>query len=106
MKTQRLLTAALFLLCAPALIGAQGGDAKKTEVLGHTMVTLLEPGAIPAIFEPEFIPASEADSFYYADEPLMVVIGGEEAKGYSTWHLDRHEIVNDYLGGTAIAVTW
>ena len=86
-----------FLLVSLVLLLAIGG---------HTMYTLLKPGDIPAIFEPEFIDFSRADSFYYADEPLIVVVEGAEARGYSIWHLDRHEIVNDYINGRAITVTW
>jgi len=85
---------------------AQRPEPKETEVKGHTMYTLLEPGGIPAIFEPEFIPIKLADSFYYADEPLIAVVDGKEARGYSIWHLDRHEVVNDYINGRAITVTW
>ena len=70
------------------------------------MYTLLEPGGIPAIFEPEFVSVSEAESNYYPDEPLLVVVRGDDARGYSTWHLDRHEIVNEQINGAAIAVTW
>jgi hypothetical protein len=106
MKTAWFSAAVLLLLLPPSQVAAQQREAKKTEVHGHTMYTLLPPGAIPAIFNPEFIPISEADSLFYPDEPLMVVAGGGQAKGYSTWHLDRHEIVNDHAGGRAIAVTW
>jgi len=95
----------VFLL-AVGTTHAQRNEPKKTEIKGHTMYTLLEPGGIPAIFEPEFIRISDADSFYYADEPLIVVSGGGVAKAYSTWHLDQHEIVNDYIDGKAITVTW
>ena len=94
----------LVALTAPSL--AQRPEPKKTEVRGHTMYTLMEPGGIPAIFEPEFVSIETADSFYYDDEPLIAVSSGDVAKAYSTWHLDHHEIVNDYLEGTAIAVTW
>ncbi len=73
---------------------------------GDTLYTVLKPGAIPAIFDPEFISATEADSFYYQEEPMMVVRSGDEVKAYSIWHLDGHEVVNDHIGGAAIAVTW
>ena len=85
---------------------AQRPKPKETELLGHTMYTLLKPGDIPAITEPEFITVAEADKFYYPDEPLIVVVDGNEAHAYSTWHLDRHEIVNDYINGKSITVTW
>jgi hypothetical protein len=85
---------------------AQRPEPKKTEVKGHTMYTVLKPGDIPAIFDPQFISVSDADNFYYPDEPLLAIIDGDSAKAYSTWHLDRHEVVNDYINGKAITVTW
>jgi len=85
---------------------AQRPQPKETEIKGHTMYTLLKPGDIPAIFEPEFISISEADKFYFPEEPLIIVVDGGEARAYSTWHLDHHEIVNDYINGKSITVTW
>ena len=101
----------LFVILSIALIltapcYAQRPEPTKTEIRGHTMYTLMEPGGIPAIFEPEFVSIEIADSFYYDEEPLIAVSSGDVARGYSTWHLDHHEIVNDMLKGTAIAVTW
>ena len=99
------VSAVLFLFLSLAT-QAQKRDVTETEIRGHTMYTLGPPGMIPAIFEPEFVSVRTADSLYYHDEPLIVVLDGSSAKGYSTWHLDRHEIVNDYVGNSAIAVTW
>jgi len=84
----------------------QRPEPKKTEVGGHTMYTVLKPGDIPAIFEPEFTSVADARESYYPEEPLMVVADGDQAKAYSIWHLDSHEIVNDYINGKAITVTW
>jgi hypothetical protein len=98
------LVSMVVIIAAPSF--AQHPEPKKTEIRGHTMYTLMEPGGIPAIFEPEFVSIEVADSFYYDDEPLIAVSSGDVARGYSTWHLDHHEIVNDVLEGTAIAVTW
>ena len=101
-------TTLLFAIMALLLstVHAQQPEPKKTEIRGHTMYTLLKPGNIPAIFEPEFVSIETADSFYYDEEPLIAVSSGDVARGYSTWHLDHHEVVNDVIGGTAIAVTW
>ena len=93
------LTAAL-----PA--AGQRPEPRETEVHGHTMFTLLEPGDIPAIFDPVFRPVSQAESLYYPEEPLLVVAEDGTAKAYSTWHLDGHEVVNDSLNGSPIAATW
>ena len=105
-KTLVTLTLTCSLLLLASMVQAQRKEPKKTEIRGHTMYTLLKPGDIPAIFDPEFYDLKEAENFYYADEPLLVVSHNGETKGYSTWHLDHHEIVNDYIKGTAITVTW
>ncbi|MCH7764496.1 MAG: DUF3179 domain-containing protein [Candidatus Marinimicrobia bacterium] len=95
----------LFFLISSMTWG-QKPPPKETEIHGHTLYTLLKPGDIPAIFDPQFISISHADTLYYDHEPLMVVLSEHEAKAYSTWHLDRHEVVNDYIGGKAIVTTW
>ncbi len=95
-----------FFLLLLSLIEGQTGSPNETEIQGHTLYTLLQPGDIPAIFSPEYLLIPDANSFYYNDEPLIVVRSGKEVKGYSTWHLDQHEVVNDYIGGKAIVSTW
>ena len=37
---------------------------------------------------------------------LCLVGDGDEPRAYSTWQLDRHEIVNDTFDGRPVAVTW
>jgi len=76
-KSVFLLSLAMLLTSS---VLAQRPEPKKTEIQGHTMYTLLEPGDIPAIFEPEFVSVSEAESTYYADEPLLVVVRGDDAR--------------------------
>jgi hypothetical protein len=39
------------------------------------------------------------------DEPVVGVVHNGVAKAYSTWDLDHDEIVNDQVGGKAVAVT-
>ena len=72
----------------------------------YEIVMLLPPDAIPAIDSPRFYPVEEADAEYAPDELVLGVTINGESKAYSTSHLDSHEIVNDSLGGRAIAVTW
>jgi RNA polymerase sigma-70 factor (ECF subfamily) len=38
--------------------------------------------------------------------PARQRTAGKEANAYSTWLLDNHEIVNEVIGSTPIAVTW
>ena len=73
-----------------------------------TVYTVLPPDAIPAISAPEFVSREEAEKWMADDEPVLGLVDAitGKAKAYSLWHLDRHEIVNDQLGGKPIAVTW
>ena len=70
------------------------------------IVTLLPKDAIPAIDDPVFISADEADVQYEPDELVIGVQFDGEARAYSIPLLSSHEIVNDTVGGRKIAVTW
>lgn len=73
---------------------------------GHPVVDVLPIDAIPAIDRPVFVAAAEADDFMADDELVIGVAAAGGAKAYSTWLLDRHEIVNDVIDSVPIAVTW
>jgi len=60
---------------------------------------------IPAILDPQFIPASEATFLEETDEVIGIVEKGT-AKAYPLRILTWHEVVNDRLGETPIAVTY
>jgi hypothetical protein len=76
-------------------------------VEGEPMYDVLPPDGIPAIDEPAFVSAQEAEAFLARDEPVLGVVGVDgTAKCYSAWHLEAHEIVNDELDGEPIAATW
>ena len=70
------------------------------------IVELLPPDAIPAIDNPEFYSADEADSEYDPNEMVLGISINGDTRAYSISFLDRHEIVNDEVGGRKIAVTW
>jgi hypothetical protein len=70
------------------------------------IVTLLPPDAIPAIDNPQFLSAEEADQFYDPQELVMGVSFNGDSRAYSAPFLSNHEIVNDTVGGVKIAVTW
>ncbi len=70
------------------------------------IVTLLPRDAIPAIDNPLFLTADEADDFYDPDELVMGVTFNGDTRAYSVPFLSGHEIVNDTVGGVKIAVTW
>jgi hypothetical protein len=73
---------------------------------GEPMYTVLPPDAIPAIRAPEFLAGADAGNQMLPDEPVLGVVINGDARAYSAWQLDAHEIVNDVVGDTAIAVTW
>ena len=68
--------------------------------------TVTSKDAIPAIRDPEFVSAADAEAWMMPDEPVIGVEIAGEARAYPTAMLSRHEIVNDVLGGAPIAVTW
>ena len=70
------------------------------------IVTLLPRDAIPAIDEPQFVSAAEADEAYDDEEAVLGVDINGDARAYSIPVLSSHEIVNDTVGGVKIAVTW
>ncbi len=72
----------------------------------YELITLLPRDAIPAIDNPQFLTASEAEAFYDADELVLGVEFDGDARAYSVPFLSNHEIVNDTVGGVKIAVTW
>ncbi len=76
------------------------GDAR------DDVVRVIGKDQIRSIDEPRFDGAGEADAYLSADEPVLGVNIGEEARAYPVTMLSRHEIVNDWIGGTPIAVTW
>jgi hypothetical protein len=104
----------LGLLAAAALTLAQPADAARhdppeREMLeGHPMITLLDWGDIPSIDDPVFVPTSVADAFMMDQEQVIGITDpdGGNPRCYSLLHLDHHEVVNDEVGETPIAVTW
>ena len=74
-------------------------------VAQEPVVRVISKDAIPAIDRPIFVDADEAD-FMDDNELVIGVSDGLQSKAYSTRLLDTHEIVNDRIGATPIAVTW
>jgi hypothetical protein len=70
------------------------------------IITLLPKDAIPAIDNPQFLTADEADEEYAPDELILGVEFNGDARAYSINLLSSHEIVNDTVGDVKISVTW
>ena len=61
---------------------------------------------IPALFDPEYISASEADKLLDpAEEVLGLVINGV-SRAYPIRIMSWHELVNDEIAGTPYLVSW
>lgn len=82
------------------------GDSSAVDERDLELVTLLPRDAIPAIDDPTFLSAEEANQQYDDDEIVIGVVFNGDARAYSVPLLSRHEIVNDTVGGVKIAVTW
>ncbi len=81
------------------------GPWRKIE--GEDLIEVLPRDGIPAIDDPVYVSADEAEEFLVPGETVLGVVGKNgTARAYSAWHLDRHEIVNDDLDGEPIAATW
>jgi hypothetical protein len=93
------------LFMAATALGAQGRWVEQVKIDGDPVLRGLPKDAIPAIDKPAFVPADRA-TFVHPDEPVIGIAIDGDARAYPTWLLNAHEIVNDRIGGRAIAVTW
>ena len=70
------------------------------------MISVIPKDAIRAVLDPSYLSAEEAEDQFSDDEMVIGVSIDGGHRAYSVPQLSRHEIVNDVLGGTPIAVTW
>ena len=90
------LTLSLLLFIAFSAVAADYTD--------DAIRTLLPFDAIPAITDPQFVPANAAK--LDPDAPVIGVTFNGASRAYSLYLLNGHEIVNDLVGGQKIATTW
>ena len=76
------------------------------QVGGYEIIDVLPRDAIAAIFEPEFVSASEAEEFMQPYELVLGLTIEGDSRAYSLPYLNSHEIVSDEVGGKPVAVTW
>lgn len=81
--------------------------------LGKALVPLDEivsggppPEGIPAIDRPAFVTTTAADAWITPREPVLALEINGDARAYPLQILIWHEIVNDAVGGRAVAVTY
>jgi len=60
---------------------------------------------IPALFDPQFIEAEEAD-YLKSSERILGVVINKEVKAYPIRILNWHEMVNDRVGGKDVLITY
>jgi hypothetical protein len=109
-----LLSAALFAAVAAA--DAQTDDLRRewprTDFSRHSVdLAEIESGGppkdgIPAIDRPRFVSVERARDWLKPKEPVIALRIRDEARAYPIQILMFHEIVNDTVGGTPVAVTF
>ena len=70
------------------------------------IIGVLPKDAIRAILEPEFFTAAQGMEWLSPEEPVLGVSIGGDHRAYPLGLLNRHEIVNEVVGGIPLAVTW
>ncbi len=108
-----LLPALASCAAIPKGIVANDQSSKPSEIVeGSPLYSIIARGAIAPIDRPTWKSHAEAASDMADDEPVIVVTDafdggeGDDVRVYSTWYLEGHEIVNDRIGETPVAVTW
>lgn len=72
----------------------------------YEITSVLPKDAIPAIFDPDFLPADTANLQYRDTDMVIGVSIDGDHRAYHVAYLSAREIVNDVVGGKPIAVTW
>lgn len=70
------------------------------------VTSVIPPDQIPSIDQPAFVSVTEADAYLEDDEPVVIVDIAGDVRAYPVQILIWHEIVNDVVGGNAVAVTY
>lgn len=112
----------LTLLALPSLVSAQSfslpdGAPRALHQFDTDLSTFsidlseLKPGGppkdgIPSIDDPSFVSIEAAREWIAPKEPVIALAHDDEARAYPLQILTYHEIVNDRVGGTPVAVTF
>ncbi len=97
--------------CLPAN-AAFGAAGWKTDFCTHSVpLDEIRSGGpprdgIPPLDAPQFVAFAEADAWLEDEEPVIALTLDGEARAYPIQVLIWHEIVNDEVGGTPVAVTY
>lgn len=106
--TRNLLLGCLLGSALISALPAAGQNSPKPNGKADGLYQAVPKDSITPISNPVFITRAEAESSMSDNEPVLGLVDPAtgQAKAYSIWLLDQHEIVNDRLAGSAIAVTW
>jgi hypothetical protein len=99
----------LWALGDPQSAGAEWFDVTDSEIDPERFQHGIGKDTIPAIDEPVFADADDPQLRERGITDRTVVIGSaynDEAKAYPLHILDRHELVNDRIGGKPVTVGW
>ncbi len=95
----RFLWIAVLLIAAPTFrASAQNKDLPKE------YQQILPRGGIPAVMNPVYVKAKDAE--ISPDTWVLGVVIDGQARAYSLNLLNHHEIVNDQIGSTPFAAVW
>ncbi len=115
----RYLTIVMFLITVPGAAFAQrpfdtdiltetfgyDSETKKSVALEDVHQGCSRRDCIPSIDNPKYVVADAAE--FLADDDVVIALSWEgEHRAYPARILDHHEIVNDTIAGTALAITW
>ena len=84
---------------------SSGTDAVP-EVQNLKIISVLGKDGIPAILRPVLVSADAAAAQMLPKERVLGLSINGDHRAYSLNLLSRHEIVNDTVGGTPVAITW
>ena len=93
----------IFSICIFIIAATTISWAQESELFNNFQHLLLR-GQIPAIFEPKYVSANEAD--IDDDSWVFGVVVEEQSRAYSLNILNHHEIVNDCISESNFAVVW
>ncbi|MEM6572187.1 MAG: DUF3179 domain-containing protein [Planctomycetota bacterium] len=89
----------------PAFERFLGAERTATVPLDEVVWGGVVVDGIPALDDPEAVPAAEP-TFLTDDDPVFGITLGGESRAYPTRILDWHEMVNDVVGSVPFSLTW
>ncbi len=63
--------------------------------------------SIPALNDPPLVPANHPGADYLTEETMVIgLVMGNDVRAYPVLVLNRHEVINDHIGGRPVTVTY